>query len=39
MSREFFNRFSNITGEEAVELNRIARETCALEATSEANDD
>ena len=39
MSREFFDRFPDITVEEAIELNRIAMETCAMDATSEVGDD
>ena len=38
MSKEFFERYPKITVEEAIELNRIAFETCALESTSEVGD-
>ena len=31
----FADRFGNLTVEEALELNKAAKETCAMEATSE----
>lgn len=38
MSKEFFERFPRITVEEALELNRIAEETCRFEITSETTE-
>lgn len=35
MSKEFFERFPRITVEEGLELNRMAKETCEFEMTSE----
>ena len=39
MSKEFFERFPGITVEEGLELNRITKETCELEMTSEVGND